>query len=84
VFLSISDDATIIGSHESRDYPLDPSAWALIYARDQNNIGIIGNLPQLGTPFAGGTINGNYSAYIDRYDPGSNLQSSSCTLRVIV
>ena len=71
MFLSVSHDATIIGSHESRDYPLDPSAWALIFARAQDNVGIIGNLPAAAAPASpGGTINGNYSAYIDRYDPG--------------
>ncbi len=75
MYLSVADDATIIGSHESRDYPLDPTAWALIFARSQDNIGVIGNAFQSHTGAAaasagGGTINGNYAAYIDHYDPG--------------
>jgi hypothetical protein len=75
VHLSVADDASIVGSHESRDYPLDPTAWALIFARAQDNIGIIGNLPHASSSAAafsagGGVIDGNYSAYIDHYDPG--------------
>ena len=69
VFLSVSDDATIVGSHHARDYPLDPSSWALIFAQTQNNIGIIGNI--------GDTANGDYEAYIDHYDPGISRQNTA-------
>jgi hypothetical protein len=85
VYLSVFYDATIVGSHDSRDYPLDGASWALIFARAQDNIGIVGNLPILShssdtppraaAPYAGGTINGDYAAYIDHYDPGKHKLS---------
>ena len=74
MYLSVSDDAMIVGSHQSRDYPPDGSSWALIFARSQDNVGVIGNvpyLPEMAPPPQGGSISGDYSAYIDRYDPGN-------------
>ena len=76
VFLSVSDDATIVGSHHSRDYPLDPSSWALSFAQTQSNIGIIGNIGDTANA-RGGVINGDYEAYIDHYDPGISRQNTA-------
>ena len=71
VYLEVALTATIIGVQDSTQYPTDPNAWGLIYANGAQQIGVVG----------GGTIDGNFTAYIRSY--GTKYQPSHACGRLV-
>lgn len=58
VVLNITQNSVLLGSANQTDFPTDASQWALVFAENESNIGIVG----------AGTVDGQQPLYIGGWD----------------
>ncbi|GLJ22126.1 hypothetical protein SUGI_0415260 [Cryptomeria japonica] len=66
VTLFVEEGATVLGSPNQNDYPAQSSRWYVILAENALNVGITG----------GGTIDGQSSKFVTRFDERKNVMVS--------